>query len=147
MPDNQNTTDPQAEAATHPEAGSGLKSPEAKSFGEGRTDEDRKLEGAMGGGGDGPDPASADQLDANTAVQGDDGSVDRQADYGSGVQNAQGPRDRDYAASPELADRLPQEAVSSRPSSDQVEIAADDAGASAMSEAAQKRAEGMENDG
>jgi hypothetical protein len=68
-------------------------------------DRDVKLEGAMGGGGDGPDPSAAKQLDRDLGVQG---------------------------ASPEGAD---------------TEIAADDAGATAMAERAQKRSEGMENDG
>ena len=95
MPGKQEDTAPLKEAATHPEAGSGLQ--EDKSFGLDQVgkDRDRRLEGAKGGGGDGGDPASAHHL-----------SKDAEPD-----------------------------------------IAADDAGASAMAERAQKRSEGLENDG
>ena len=91
---NQEQDQPLQDASKHPGAGSGLRD-ESKSFGLDQTgaDRDRKLEGAKGGGGDGPDPAAAGQS-------------------GEGLRQAV---------------------------SEEAEIAADDAGASAMAEAAGKR--------
>jgi len=105
MPDKQQEAVQAEEAATHPEAGSGLK-PEGKSFDLERTgkDRDKALEGAKGGAGEGSDPASAAHLDRG---------------QGAFVADA----------------------------AEEAEIAADDAGASAMAERAQKRIESGEVDG
>ena len=55
---------------SHPQAGSGMRD-EKKSFDpKVGAERDRKLEGAMGGGGDGPDPAAASDLDSSLGVQG-----------------------------------------------------------------------------
>lgn len=83
-------------------------------------DRDVKLEGAMGGGGEGPDDAGAEQ---------------RHADYAEGSQNVEsGDEARRFGTSEELANRLPRDAVAT----DANDIAADDAGASAMAERAGK---------
>ncbi len=82
--------------AVHPEAGSGMRE-ESRSFDpKVGAERDVKLEGAKGGGGDGPDPAAASELEASA----------------------------DDASEPE--------------------IAADDAGASAMAERVQKQNDDVE---
>jgi hypothetical protein len=114
--------------ASHPEAGSGLR--ETKSFDPkvGR-ERDRQMEGAVGGGGDGSDPAGASSLDASLddslGLQGaekrSDGQKTARADKPGGEAELHGPED--------------------------AEIAADDAGVSARIETPQRRSQGMENDG
>ncbi|HYF23514.1 MAG TPA: hypothetical protein VD929_08970 [Caulobacteraceae bacterium] len=82
---------------------------------------------AMGGMGDGGDPASAEASDPNTP--------DLFDDYGQALQNVErgGGTDR-HTAGAGFADRMPREAVAT----DANEIAADDAGASAFAERAAK---------
>jgi len=118
------------EAAHRPQEGQSVRDPGHRTDALDNVGRDRdvKLEGAMGGGADGPDPAGAS--DDQPAL-----FADRQRDYGTGSQNVESADEaREFAASEGLAERLPRDAVAT----DANDIAADDAGASAMAERAGK---------
>lgn len=112
------------EAAHRPQEGQSVRDPghRTDALDQVGRDRDVQLEGAMGGGADGPDA----------------GGANRQADYGAGSQNVEGSDEaREFGSSAELANRLPRDAVAT----DANDIAADDAGASAMAERAGKAPE------